>query len=47
MKYYLVWLILIIKKNSSRELSSVHSWIGKGFELAADSLIQTQYEKAS
>jgi len=38
----LVDISIVVKKNSSRELSSVHSWIGKGFELAADSFIQTQ-----
>jgi len=29
-------------RNSLRELPSVHSWMGRGFGLSADSFIQTQ-----
>lgn len=31
-------------RNGLRELPSVHSWTGDGFELYADSFIQTQQE---
>lgn len=37
----------LVVRDGLKELPSVHSWIGKGFGLAADSFIQTQQKETS